>query len=280
MAVAVIRGLVAALGVVVALALPAAASDAAGRVADLLRFDEVLEILREEGIEHGVGIGEAMLGPDVQPRWRQAVDRVHDPDEMRRLMLDGFLAGLIGGDPVVIRTIEAFVASPLGQRVVELEIGARRAMLDPDVEDAARAAWQALEAEDGPRVALLRRFVTTGDLLERNVVGGLNATVAFYAGLADSGGELAGMAEADMLAEVWAQEPAIRAEVEDWLNAYLALVFSPLDDDDLGDYVDFFSDPAGQLLNTALFSGFNGMFDALSRRLGRVAGMLMQGEEL
>ncbi|MGY6633589.1 MAG: DUF2059 domain-containing protein [Alkalilacustris sp.] len=280
MAVAVIRGLVAALGVVVALAFPAAASDAAGRVADLLRFDEVLEILREEGIEHGVGIGEAMLGPDVQPRWRQAVDRVHDPDEMRELMLDGFRAGLTGGDPTVIRTIEAFVASPLGQRVVELEIGARRAMLDPDVEDAARAAWQALVAEDGPRVALLRRFVTTGDLLERNVVGGLNATVAFYAGLADSGGELAGMAEADMLAEVWAQEPAIRAEVEDWLNAYLALVFSPLDDDDLGDYVDFFSDPAGQVLNTALFSGFNGMFDALSRRLGRVAGMLMQGEEL
>ena len=275
------RSIVAGLALVVVLgAMPLAASAAAAeRLAALLRIDEVLEILREEGIAHGVGIGEALLVPGAGSGWAATVARVHDPDTLRRDMMAGFADGL-PGDVAQLDQMEEALGSALGQRVVALELGARRAMLEPDIDEAARLSWAAQAAEGGPRVDALRRFVEVGDLLERNVAGGLNATMAFYLGLAETGAAPGGMNEADLLADVWGQEPAIRAEVEEWLNAYLALAFSPLPVEDLEAYVDFFATPEGQALNAALFAGFNRMFEAVSRSLGRAAGMMAQGEDL
>ncbi|WP_201156229.1 hypothetical protein [Rhodobaculum claviforme] len=268
----------AAVAVLLALAAPALAQPEQ-RMAELLRLDEVLEIVREEGLEHGADIGAAVLGPSAGASWRAAVARVHDPEAMRGLMLEGF-AEALPRDPEALARIESVLASDLGQRVVELELGARRAMLDPGIEDAARDAWAAQAAEGGPRVDTLRRFVEVGDLVERNVTGGLNATLAFYVGLAEGGGALAEFGEADMLADVQAQESGIRAEVEGWLHAYLALAFAPLPPEDLAAHVDFFDTADGRALNAALFAGFNGMFETLSRRLGQAAGTFAQGEDL
>ncbi|MGY6410482.1 MAG: DUF2059 domain-containing protein [Alkalilacustris sp.] len=260
-------------------AVPPLMAQRAGPLLELLRLDEILEAMRIEGLEHGEDIGDLLLAPGDRAVWTRQLERIYDLARMRAVMVDGVEASL-PADDAVLEAAEAFFASELGRRVVELEVTARHAMLDEAVEEVAREAWQAKAAEGGPRVAALRRFVELGDLVEQNVAGGLNSTFAFYMGLGDSGAGFPGMGMADMLAEVRSQEGAIREEVDGWLHAYLAMAFGPLSDDELEVYTAFFAGPEGRALNAALFAGFNGMFETLSRDLGRAAGGMMQGEDL
>ena len=277
------RRLAAAAVLVLALTQPALAERVTALM-DLMRLDDLLDIMREEGLEHGAAVGDGVLGQGAGSGWEATVARVYDPARMRDRMEDGLRARLKDAPDAAreaaLDEVARFFASDLGRRVVQLELSARRAMLDEAIEEAARDAWAELEAEDGPRAAAVRRFVATGDLVELNVVGGLNATYAFYAGLADSGAGTGGMDEAEMLADVWAQEGAIRTEIDEWLHGYLALAFGPLGDAELEAYTDFFASPSGSLLNSALFAGFNGMFEGLSRDLGMAAGGMMLGEDL
>ena len=266
-------------GVMLVAAMSPLMAGRAEAVMELLRLDEILEVMRVEGIEHGTSIGEAMLSPQDGEAWSGLVARIYDTDRMRAIMVEGLESGL-PGDGAAVEAAEAFFGSPLGRRVVELEVTARRAMLDEAVEESAREAWDEMAAEGGDRVAALRRFVEVGDLVEQNVAGGLNATFAFYVGLRDSGAGMADMGEADLLDEVRGQEAAIREEIDGWLHAYLAMAFGPLDAAELEAYTDFFASREGQALNSALFAGFNGMFEALSRQMGRAAGGMMLGEDL
>jgi hypothetical protein len=93
---------------------------------------------------------------------------------------------------------------------------------------------------------MLRRFAEANDLIESNVAGALNANLAFLKAMAEAGGggTVGGDAEA-MLAEVWGQEAAVRAETEAWLFPFLALAYQPLSDSDLEAYVAFSETPEG-----------------------------------
>lgn len=275
---AMLRGLALSALMLVAAAPPLLAQRAEA-VIDLLRLDEIIDVMRLEGVEHGEAIGAGLLGPGDGAAWTAMVARIYDPQRMRAVMAEGLEGGLPADDGV-IDEVSAFFDSDLGRRVVELEVTARRAMLDDAVEEVAREAWADLQAEGGPRLEALRRFVEAGDLIEQNVAGGLNSTYAFYAGLRDSGAAVPGLAEADMLADVRGQEAAIRDEIDGWLHAYLAMALGPLSDDELDAYTEFFLTPAGAALSTALFAGFNGMFESVSRQLGRAAGGLIMGEDL
>ena len=266
--------------VLAVLALPAAAGP--GRSAALieaLRLPELLEIMRVEGMDHGAEIGESLLGPRAGRGWTDTVARIYRPDRMLELMTERLDIALPASEALLDEMV-AFFASEQGRRVVELEISARRAMLDEAVDEAARERWAVMLAEEDPRVAPLRRFAETGDLIEENVVGGLNSTFAFYMGLIDAGAMGVPMSESEVLADVWAQEPGIRAEIEEWVFAYLALAYGPLDPADLEAYVAFFETPAGRALNTALFAGFHAVFETLSRDLGLAAGRVLEGEDL
>jgi hypothetical protein len=108
----------------------------------------------------------------------------------------------------------------------------------------------------------------------------LNASLAFYQGMAEVAAFQEAMPEDQMLADVWAQEPEVRAETVDWLFPYLALAYKPLSDADLAVYQDFSGSPAGQAVNAALFAAFDAVFVAVSLDLGRAAAKQMQGQEL
>lgn len=262
------------------LALPAAAgSGRSAALIETLRLPELLEVMRIEGIEHGTEIGDSLLGLRAGRGWADTVARIYRPDRMLEAMTDGLEAALPASEDLLDDMI-AFHASERGRRVVELEISARRAMLDEAVEEAAQDRWAAMLDEDDPRVAPLRRFAEVGDLVEENVVGGLNSTYAFYMGLIEAGAMGRPMTEDEVLADVWAQEPGIRADIEEWLFAYLALAYGPLAEEDLDAYVAFFETPAGQALNAALFAGFHAMFETLSRELGVAAGRVLEAEDL
>ena len=76
------------------------------------------------------------------------------------------------------------------------------------VEQAAIESFSSLQESDPDRVDQLTAFIEANQLVERNVAGGLNGSLAFYKGLVDGGGFE--MPEDQILQDVWSQEPEIR----------------------------------------------------------------------
>lgn len=250
------------------------------RVAGLVEamgLPEVVEIMHQEGLRYGGTIEDQMFPGGGGPAWRAAVTAAYDPVAMDKVLRARMAETL---PEAVVADSEAFFGSDRGRRIIALEVSARRALLDPGVEAEARAAAEAMRMDGGPRVDLVGRFADANQLVDQNVAGALNANLAFYQGL-DRGRAFAdGMTEAEMLAEVWGQEPEVRTDTEAWVYSYLLLAYAPLSDEDLEAYIAFSETEAGQALNRALFGAFDGMFTGISRDLGLAAARFMASQPL
>lgn len=248
-------------------------------LADTMLMDDIIAVMREEGIAYGQTLEDEMFPGSGGARWDAIVATIYDSVAMRQAF-DAALSRELSQDPAMLGQIQAFFASAQGQTALKLEIEARRALLDPAVEDAAKVAWQDLQANDDPRVAQLQQFAQTNDLIESNVMGALNANLAFYKGMASTGAFPEDMTEDQMLSDVWSQEADVRAETEDWLFPFLALAYQPLSDDDLAAYIAFSESDAGQKINAALFAAFDDVFTRISGSLGAAAARQMQGDDI
>lgn len=256
------------------LALPAAAAPV-DDLMEALRLPEMIEIMRAEGLAYGEELGQDLFAGGGSARWDALLSEVYDTEKMQTVVRAGFGEALEDTD---ISPLLAYFESETGQRIVALELEARRAMVDDDVEQAARDSFRAMQAEEDPRIDQVARFITANDLLEANVSGALNASFQFYSGLVDGGGMQ--LTEADILSDVWAQEEETRFDTEEWLNAFLLMAYAPLEDETLDTYIDISSSREGKALNRALFSAFNSMYDDVSYALGLVAAQEMQGQDL
>lgn len=248
-------------------------------LARTMLMPEIIGVMREEGLKYGQTLEDDMFPGRGKDRWAAIVSVIYDQTRME----DGFvtaLAGEFAEDSGMLPQISAFFVSAQGQQALTLEIEARRALLDPDVEEAAKVAWDEMVAAAEPRVALLKRFAEANDLIESNVMGALNANLAFYQGLAEAGALPEDMTESQMLSDVWGQEPQVRAETEDWLFPFLALAYRPMSDADLEAYIAFSETPAGQKINAALFVAFDQVFTRISHDLGSAVARQMQGEDI
>jgi hypothetical protein len=112
------------------------------------------------------------------------------------------------------------------------------------------------------------------------VSSGLNASLAFYKGLAESGGLGGDMTEDQMLQDVWSQEPTLRADTEEWVYSFLAMAYAPLSDEELAAYTEFSRSDAGEAVNAALFSAFDVVFVDISHRLGSAASVYVAGQDI
>lgn len=259
------------------LTLPLAGPLAAAPVDDLLealRIEETLTVMRAEGLDYGDTLAQEMFGGPTRG-WDQAVERIYDMGTMRAAVRAGFDEELTAEE---IEPLIDFFSSDLGQEVVTLEIEARRAMLDSEVEEAARDRYAELAGTEDARLAQVSRFIEVNDLVEQNVSGALNASFAFYEGLAD-GGALE-MGEAEMLSDIWGQEEETRADTVEWVHGYLLMAYGPLSSEELGAYVEMSESPEGGALNRALFSGFNQMYNDISYAMGLAAAGQMAGTDL
>jgi hypothetical protein len=210
--------------------------------------------------------------------WDAAVSRIYDVARLRT----GFAAALgqaLGSDPEAIAEITRFFASDLGQRILNLEIEARRAFLDTASEEAAQVAADDAAAARDPRVGQLRRMIEAADLLEMNVAGALSGNLAFMTGMASTGAYGA-VPDDQILSDVWGQEDQIRADTSTWLYSYLGLAYHPLTEAEMESYIAFWESPAGQKLNAALFAAFDTVFREVSLELGKAAGTAMQGRDI
>lgn len=277
-----IRGVVRPLGVILPLlallfAGPARAADPA-QLQDLfeaLHIEATIDVMHDEGVEYGREIGQDMLPEADSVSWQRVVERIHDKDWMRSSVENRFAEALQNHD---LTDILDYLQSADGQEIVDLEIAARRAFLDPGIEQAARDQLEQRRDDKAPVLAAIDQLIRDSDLIERNVMGALNSNLVFYNGLVD-GGALE-MSQADIVADVWSQEETVRDEARDWLNAFLLMAYEPLDNAELQAYVAFYQTPEGQVLNRAMFEAFDTMYEELSYILGRALARHMQSEKL
>lgn len=243
----------------------------------LLRLDELFAIMQKEGEAYGEELQEDLFAGQGGTRWRAEVREIYDAGRLLPLFLSTFEAALTDVDTA---PMQEFFATPFGRRAIDLELAARRALLDDGVEEAATLRLEDMMAAEAPRLAQIERFAAAGDLIEANVLGGLNANLAFYRGMVEGGAIPGDPTDADLLADVWSQEDSIRAETERWLYSYLLLAYDPLTDEELDGYIAFTDSPAGQQLNAALFVAFDRVFEQVSRDLGRAAAQILAGQEI
>ncbi|WP_019953612.1 DUF2059 domain-containing protein [Yoonia vestfoldensis] len=254
-----------------------AQDDGADALFDAVGLPEIVAVMRDEGMAYGETVAQDMFPSGMTPRWAAHVSRIYDTDKMVAEMRAAFVTALQDDD---VAPMLAFYRSDLGERIVTLEVGAREAMLDPTL-DAASKAFAAEEAQaDTPRYQLITDFITANDLIEANVVGGLNSNYAFVDALVSGGATLPGVTANDLLADVWAQEPDIRASTTEWLYAFLLLAYAPLSDAELVELTTFSQTPEGRALTAALFTAFDQMFMRVSRDLGTAASGFIISQDL
>lgn len=242
-----------------------------------LQLDDMLEVMREEGLAYGDELEAQMFPGRGGARWDAVVAQIYNGDRIKGVMKAGLGQGLSGTDLVPLLD---FFTSDLGARITALEVSARRAQLDPAIEEMGKREWEEMQADAPPRLTLLQEFVGVNNLIEENVAGGLNANYAFYTGLIDGDAIPGDLSDAEILSDVWSEEPQVRNETEEWLYSYLAMAYGPLSDDDLRTYIAVSETPAGQALNRALFDGFDVLFRQVSRELGLAAADVMSGQDI
>jgi len=263
---------------------PLVAQAQAGRgtdaVLEALRVERLLAIMQGEAVAASGDLAAAMLPATQAEAWATRVAELNAPARLRPLVSRRFAAAIDAGE---IPGIRRFLESPLGQRIVDLELSAREALTEPGIEAAVLERHARLLDEDLARAGLLAEFVRINDLVERNVVGALNSNVAFLRGLGE-GAEATGaevpLDTGDIVAEAWQREPEIRAATQEWVTAFTALAYQPLGDDEFAAYVAFSESSAGQALNEALFAAFDAAFVAVSRDTGRALAEMLATEEL
>ncbi len=258
---------------------PVAAQDSAkiDTLFDALAIPEMIEIMREEGLAYGQTLGAEMLPGGGSGQWDFAVSTIYDTQMMREEVRGAFGEALEGDD---LDAMIAFFTSEPGTTIIDLEVSARRAMLDEAVEVASKENAAIAIMDETPRYKQVEAFVTVNDLIESNVVGSMNSSYAFYLGLIDGGVMPAGMTAETALEDVWSQEPDIRRDTTEWVYAFFLLAYQPLSDADLEAYIAFSRTDAGQDLTSAIFQAFDGMFDDMSRALGLAASRFMTTQEL
>lgn len=260
-------------------ALPAAAMTAgeAEKLYEAMGLPEIVEIMRQDGLDYGETIERDLFPGRGGQGWRAAVSRIYDADDMNETMQRRLASELEGVDA---EPLLEFFESDLGRRIVGLEISARRAMTDSEIEEAAKVAASDLRVEDPDRFGLLEDFAEANDLVESNVMGAMNSNFAFYSGLSE--GEAFGdaLTESEILADVWDQEQEIRADTEEWVYSFLALAYDPLADEEVEAYTALSKTDEGQALNRALFGAFDELFVSISRRLGFGAAGFMVGQDI
>jgi hypothetical protein len=268
----------ASLAVVIApLALPAQEAPAPDALFDALRLTEMVGIMREEGLAYGAEIGSDLFGGAPPANWETTVSDIYDPARLEAQVRQALAEATAEMDtgPIV-----AFFTTAPGSTFIEMEVSARRALLDEEVEQMAKEQAAVAMVDQTPLFQQVSRFVEVNDLVETNVVAAMNSTYAFYLGLMDGGAFPPDMTESDMLGDVWEQEAMIRANTEEWVYSFLLMAYGPLPPEDLEAYIAFSETDAGRAANRAVFGAFDGMFEDISLALGRAAARYMATEEL
>lgn len=240
------------------------------RLMDLMKFQEVIEVLVEEGRSMSAETSDDELGV---PRsvWDGMIQSLYDTTVLETAFRKELTTAFGDAD---LSPIVAFYETDLGQNIAELELNARKAITDEAVLTAAADMWANLDPQSR-RAQLIEDYVAANDLIEMNIIGSMNSDIAYYLGFS-AGNDDMGLSEADIMREVWAGEPEARAQVTEWVYGFSALAYEPLDEKQFDAYIAFGKTAAGKTLNLAMFAAFDNVYADLARGLGAGTALLMQ----
>lgn len=256
------------------------AQDLEERLWQVLRLGDLMPIMRDEALSEAEAMQGGLFERGGDGRWIDIVARIHETGRLEGLFRQGLQEAVTEESPALIDEALAFYETSLGQSLVGLETSARQVMLDKDAEAEAKARFAKAASHGVPRVEQIGRLIDEADLVGPNVAGGMNAALAFSRGFDEGGGYLTPMTDAQMLSDAWAQEPLIRAETLGWMEAYLFLAYSPLNEAELERYIEFSASPAGRTLAQVLFAGFDELFAQTSHDMGLAAAGQIEGRKL
>lgn len=261
----------AALSVIFCLiALPLWADALTARLLEALQAPRLVEQLAIEAERSGDDINREFLGGAGGPVLADTVARLNAPERMLP-MIEAALTRLL---PEETRALVAeFFESPLGQKIVGLELSARATIFDPSIDYAVRQRV----AEKGVP-PLVAEMIVQGDLIERNVSDAIRVLRQFYLGRLKGGADDLAASEIDAFLDETTE--SIRFETQGWLEAYMTLAYSPLSEDDLKTYAAFWRTAPGQAFDRALFEAFVLVFEENSFALGQVVGRLEASDEI
>ncbi|TJZ93704.1 DUF2059 domain-containing protein [Paracoccus gahaiensis] len=255
-------------------------ADRQDQVWQVLGMDRLMPVLQAEAVGEAARMQAEGLIAGQGPDWAGTIGRIHDPDRMEGLFRDGMSDALDRADPALLERALGFHASDLGQRIIGLEISARRAMLEEGVEPLARQSFADALDQGQPRAVAISEIIDRADLIAPNVAGGMNAALAFARGFAEGEGFDMAPDPQQMLQEAWAQRDQIEAEATAWLQGFLMLAYAPLSDAELAEYGAWAASTEGQALAGIVFAGFDGVFVRTSYEMGLAAALRLQGRQL
>lgn len=247
-------------------------------VLDALRLDALLAQMQTEAVATGDELGAQMLPNSEQDRWADTVARLNAPERLGPAIRDRFARAL---DVEHAGDILNYYTSADGVRIIDLELSARAALQEPEIERTVLEDLADLEDSAPDRARLYARYISVNDLIDKNVVGAMNANVAFLTALRETLADDQALPNTgSVYDEVRRQEPDIRASTEDWVRAFVGLAYRPLDLDALSEHVAFSATAAGQELNSALFAAFDAVFEDVSAATGTALAQQLASEEL
>lgn len=242
---------------------------------DALRLEQTITVMQQEGAAYGEDLADQLIPNVNRNSWAQTIRQIYEADRMRALVASGVEAEIASDD---IKPILEYLSRDEVREIISLEISARRAFLDPDLEADAKARFAEMSGQGMHLLEQVDAMIRDSDLVEANVAGALNADLMFYRGLVDGGAFR--MSEAEILEQARGNEAAVRASSREWLEAFLMTAYQPLEREVLEDYVAFWRSPDGRLLTRALFAGFDQMYEDISYLLGRAVAREMTSEDL
>jgi len=235
-----------------------------------LRLPELAQILAEEAMKAAQEIDAEMLAGQGGPIFATQIEAINDPatlvDEVAQSMADAL------SDPDQTALL-VFTDSDQGQRAIDLELAARRAFIDPEVEDFARA-----QAEDSPHADAIDRLIAAGDMIGQNRDTTILTTEAFYRGLREGGALDLTDAQITDLAREQASDGD--ADTRAWLEAYFALAYSPLSAADMDVLVAFWETDVGLRFSDALYDAFDAAYGARWFAMGQAAALFLSAEDI
>jgi hypothetical protein len=125
-------------------------------LAKAMQIDQIIAVMREEGLDYAKTLQEDMFPGAGNSGWIAEVEGIYDAARMQKEFTAALSVSLAGN--AGLPAMSGFMGGDFGNRVVGLELAARKALLDPAAEDAARVAWLKLEEEDGTRARAIQRL--------------------------------------------------------------------------------------------------------------------------
>ncbi|MEM8576906.1 MAG: DUF2059 domain-containing protein [Pseudomonadota bacterium] len=247
-----------------------AAAQGAADLSQALRLPELARILSTEAVRTGGDIDAEMLGGEGGPVFAKQIEAINDPARLSEEVATMLAGALSEADQ---RAILAFTQSPQGQRAIELELAARQAFLDPEVEAFARA-----QVDSGPHAAAIDRLIAAGDMVGQNQETAVLTTEGFYRGLREGGA--VDMSDAEITDLAQEQAAGGEADTRDWLAAFFTLAYSPLPAEEMEVLVAFWETDVGLRFSDALYDAFDAAYGSRWFSMGQAAALFLSAEDI